>query len=53
MTNLGWIIVAVVAIAVLASLGRYEIVTLQRHGIVFKLDRFTGQVELVFPQPSQ
>jgi hypothetical protein len=46
-------VVAVLALAALAWMGRYELVPVGQFGTLYKLDRWTGKVETVETQQRQ
>jgi hypothetical protein len=47
------VIVAVLALALVAWLGRYQLVPVGQYGTLYKLDRWTGKGELVETQQRQ
>jgi hypothetical protein len=46
-------VVAVLALAALAWMGRYELVPVGQYATLYKLDRWTGKVETVETQQRQ
>ena len=46
-------IIALLALAALAWMGRYEIISAGPYGALYKMDRWTGKVETVETQQQQ